>query len=81
MELNDIIALMQSADYKERFKGEYYYVKRTFDRLSTLLNKWDTGTLDFTPDCPRSIYDLQTRTMQDYIAVLEARAAIEGVTL
>lgn len=81
MELENIVALMQSADYQERFKAEYLYVKRTFDRLSAILEKWDAGTLDFTPDCPRSIYNLQTRAMADYIAVLEARAAIEGVEL
>lgn len=73
--------LMQSADYKDRFRAEYWYVKTTHDRLTALLQKWDTGTLDFTPDCPRSIYDLQTAAMKDYITVLEARAAIERVKL
>lgn len=81
MELTEITALMQSADYKKRFKGEYHYVKRNLDRLSVMLNKWDAGTLDFTPDCPRSIYGLQISAMSEYLAVLEARAKIEGVTL
>lgn len=37
--------------------------------------------LDFTPDCPRSLLELQVRAMTDYLAVLEARAKIEGVEL
>ena len=46
-----------------------------------MLKLWDSGKLTFTPDCPRSIYDLQMRAMNDYKAVLEARAKIEGVAL
>ena len=30
---------------------------------------------------PRSTYDIQIRVMHDYIAVLEERAIVEGVTL
>lgn len=81
MELPDIIKHIQSANYKERFRGEYHYIKRNYDHLNAILEKWDAGTLDFTPDCPRGIYDLQIRAMSDYIAVLEARAKIEGVNL
>jgi hypothetical protein len=46
-----------------------------------MLHDWDKGTLGFDPACPRSIYNLQIRAMDDYITVLEARAAIEGVDL
>ena len=46
-----------------------------------MLKLWDSGKLTFTPDCPRSIYDLQLRAMNDYKAVLEARAKIEKVNL
>lgn len=31
--------------------------------------------------CPMSIYDIQLRAMRDYLTILEARAAIEGVEL
>ena len=44
-----------------------------------MLTKWDAGTLNFTPTCPRSIYKLQVNAMEDYMAVLEARAAIEHI--
>lgn len=81
MELNETIKMMQSEDYKERFKAEYYQLKNRTEKLKAMLEKWDSGELNFTPTCPRSIYDLQIRAMIDYIAILEARAAIERITL
>lgn len=81
MELKDTATLMQSDDYKERFEAEYYQVVIRFEKLSAMLNKWDNGTLKFTPTCNRRLYNLQIKAMADYIAVLEARAIIEGVDL
>ena len=81
MELKDTIAGMQSQDYKERFKAEYYQVVIRFKKLVAMLEKWDKGKLTFTPTCPRGIYNFQIRSMADYIAVLEARAMIEGIEL
>lgn len=81
MELKDTIDLMQSEDYKERFKAEYQQNAIRFQKLRTMLEKWDNGELNFTPTCPRGVYDFQIRAMADYIAVLEARAAIEGIGL
>ena len=46
-----------------------------------MLHKWDNLKLDFEPDCPRSLYDIQVRAMTEYLAVLEARAKIENVEL
>ena len=46
-----------------------------------MLEKWDNGTLEFEPTCPRSTYNLQIKAMTDYIAVLEARAVMENVDL
>lgn len=81
MQLSETVEMMSSADYKERFKAEYFQVKIRYRKLTAMLEKWDRGELDFSPTCPRSIYRLQVRTMSDYIAILEARAAIEGVDL
>lgn len=81
MELKDTIKMMESADYKERFAAEYVQLAVRHKKLVAMLKKWDEGTLSFTPTCPRSTYDLQTRAMADYIAVLEARAVMEGVPL
>ena len=46
-----------------------------------MLEKWDNGTLEFKPTCPRSTYNMQIKAMEDYIAVLEARAVMEDVNL
>ena len=73
--------MMNSSDYKERFKAEYYQVVIRYKKLKAMLEKWDKGELNFNPTCPRSIYNMQIRAMTDYIAVLEARAVIEGVEL
>lgn len=81
MELKDTIEMMTSEDYKERFKAEYYQTKIRYGKLKYMLERWDDGTLDFIPTCPRSTYDLQISAMMDYIAILEARAVMEGVTL
>lgn len=72
---------MGSADYKERFKAEYCQTLIRYGKLKTMVENWDNGTLNFKPTCPRSLYDLQLKAMKEYIAVLEARAAIEGVDL
>ena len=81
MELKDTVEPMMSDDYKERFKAEYYQVKIRYEKLKYMLERWDNELLDFIPTCPRSTYDMQIRAMSDYIAVLEARAVMEGITL
>lgn len=70
-----------STDYKERFKAEYAQLVIRYEGLKGMLKKWDDGTLEFEPTCPRSIYNMQIKAMSEYIAVLEARAAIENVDL
>lgn len=81
MELKDTITMMQSTDYKERFKAEYWQLVVRYQKLKAMLQKWDNGELNFTPTCPRSTYNMQINAMTDYIAVLEARAVMEGVEL
>ena len=81
MELKDTVEMMNSEDYKERFKAEYYQVKIRYGKLKHMLERWDNELLDFVPTCPRSTYDMQIRATSDYIAILEARAVMEGITL
>ena len=80
-ELKDTVELMVSADYKERFKAEYWQLVIRQEKLAAMINAWDKGDLDFTPTCCRGLYNMQARAMADYIAVLEARAQIEGIDL
>lgn len=80
-ELKETVELMTSADYKERFKAEYEQVKIRFEKLKVMLDKWDNGTLEFTPTCNRGIYNFQIKAMGEYITCLETRAVIENVEL
>lgn len=81
MELKDTVEMMDSADYKERFKAEYQQVVIRYRKLKAMLDKWNNGELNFNPTCPRSTYNMQIKAMADYIAVLEARAVMENVDL
>lgn len=81
MNLSDTIGMMSSLDYKERFKAEYYQLVTRYRSLKSMLTKWDEGTLNFEPTCPRSTYNMQIKAMTDYIAVLEARAVMESIEL
>lgn len=80
-ELKETIELMTSTDYKERFKAEYEQVKIRFENLKAMLDKWDNGTLEFTPTCNRVIYNFQIKAMGAYIACLETRSVIENIEL
>lgn len=81
MDLQTITSLMLSQDYRERMKAEYYHLMNRKENLEAIIKLWDAGKLTFTPDCPRSIYDLQIRVMNEYAAILEARAKIENIVL
>lgn len=81
MEIKDTIEMMQSADYKERFKAEYVQTKIRYDKLHRMLIKADAGTLEFTPTCPLDLLKEQKAYMGNYLRCLEIRAEIEKVDL
>lgn len=81
MTLKDTVEMMNSDDYKERFKAEYYQLVTRYRGLKSMLAKWNKAALNFEPTCPRSTYDMQIKAMADYMAILEARAVIEGIDL
>ncbi len=81
MVLEETVEGMLSKDYKERFVAEYQQLLIRYEGLKKMLDNWDKGELSFVPTCPRSTYNMQIKAMADYIAVLEARAAMEGIDL
>lgn len=81
MKLSETAEMMNSADYKERFKAEYNQLVIRYNGLKSMLEKWDKGELSFFPTCPRSTYNIQITAMANYIAILEARAVMEGIVL
>lgn len=81
MELKDTVDLMNSEEYKDRFKAEYLQTKIRYDKLHQMLVKWDAGTLDFTPTCTKSQLLIQKRYMGEYLNILEVRAEVEGIDI
>jgi hypothetical protein len=81
MELKDTIEMMQSEDYKERFKAEYYQTKTRYDKLHKMLIKYEAGTLNFEPKCSLELLTEQAGHMGRYLKCLEVRAEIEGIQL
>lgn len=81
MDLKDTIEMMNSEDYKERFRAEYWQTKIRYQKLHTMLIKWEANKLDFTPTCPFELLREQKRFMGEYLNKLEVRAVIEDIEL
>lgn len=81
MDLMDTVALMESDNYKLRFKAEYLQTKIRYTKLHHMLIQYVAGTLDFEPNCPISLLEQQKSYMGNYLKTLEIRAEIEGINL
>lgn len=81
MELKDTIEMMQSDDYKLRFKAEYYQTKIRYNKLHAMIVKYEAGTLTFEPKCNIDLFKRQVSYMGEYLYTLEIRAEIEGIVL
>lgn len=81
MELKDTVELMNSEDYKDRFKAEYIQTRIRYNKLHDMLVKNEAGTLDFKPTTPIRILMEQKRHMSEYLRCLEVRAQVEGIAL
>ena len=81
MESKDIVEMMNSEDFKERFKAEYYQLLLRLDDLKSMLIKWENNMLDFEPKCSKETLENQVIFMQGYIGILRLRAKIEEIDL
>ena len=81
MQLKHTVELMNSEDFKERFKAEYYQLSLRLDSLIRMLIKWDNNMLDFEPKCSKETLENQVIFMQGYKGILKLRAEIEGIDL
>lgn len=81
MELKETVEMMQSADYKERFRAEYHQTKIRYEKLHRMIVKYEAHTLDFEPDCPIELLKEQAQHMGRYLFTLEVRAEIEDIEL
>ena len=81
MKLNDTVATMNSADFKDRMRAEYYQLVIRADGLDEMLKKYKSGKLTFTPKCNYELLYEQLVYMRQYQRVLECRAEIEDISL
>ena len=81
MKLKDTIVLMNSSEYKDRFKAEYFQLKNRIDGLTVMLQKYKAGTLPFIPTCPYELLNTQLSCMSMYALNLETRAHLEEIDL
>lgn len=82
MELKDTIELMNSQDYKERFKAEYLQLKIRKEKLSKLIIKQEEeGKFSLEPTCSIWLLKMQETTMENYLDILERRAKREKINL
>lgn len=91
-ELHETIECMTSADYKERFKAEYWQTKIRYEKLKKFNTRIEAAsavssetkrTIVEMPehDCPEWILSEQEKFMNDYLHMLEMRALIEGIDI
>ncbi|MGY3725009.1 hypothetical protein SAMN05421767_10629 [Granulicatella balaenopterae] len=81
MELSQTVEMMNSTDYKERFKAEYWQVKIRHDKLYKMVVKFEAGHLDFRPSCDIEFHKMQLDAMREYLYALEVRAELENIKL
>ena len=81
MELTDTVKMMNSSDYKERYKAEYFQLKIRYEKLSEMLDKYKNGKLDFTPTCSYELLFEQLIYMENYMHILEERSFIEKINI
>ena len=77
MQLKDTVEMMNSKDYKERFKAEFYQLLIRLDSLTSMIIKWENNMLDFEPKCSKETLENQFIFMQGYLGILRLRAEIK----
>lgn len=73
--------LMLSGDYRERMAAEWGQVKIRLEKLKKLLEDEKRGTLGFELTCPVTLLREQALVMQEYVDILDKRAALEGIRM
>ena len=81
MTLEEIFELCKSNDYKERTRGEYYFVKDKYNKLHAMIIRREAGKIDFTPNCPIEQWEAQEKAMGEYLHQLVIKANIENIQL
>lgn len=81
MRLNETVEMMNSEDYKKRFRAEYMQLAIRMEGLYVMLLKYKNDELTFKPKCSYDLLNAQYKAMDLYASYLEERAEIEGIDL
>ncbi|VTT11422.1 phage protein [Streptococcus gordonii] len=68
-------------NYKQRMIEEYKQLAERFIKLGRLIEKHNSGTLDFKLACPIELLEDQYCAMRLYLNLLIQRATIERIDL
>lgn len=84
--LSDTVNYMNSSDYKERFRAEYWQTKIRYEKLKNFCNKieanfYSKNVKEPEHNCTYDLLRSQQAAMGEYLHILELRAIIEKVDL
>lgn len=80
-DLNETTNMMNSSEYKDRFRAEFYQTETRCERLKNMLDKYLDGSLSFKPICPYNLLHEQYVHMCGYLECLKQRAELEKIVL
>lgn len=81
MKLSDTVQMMNSDDYKERFRAEYFQLINRIDSLGATLIQYRKGTLGHKLNCNIKVLDGQFHSMKTYATHLKEIAKLEDISL
>ena len=81
LKLSDTVAMMNSDDYRERFRAEYFQLLIRHHKLLDMCQKLDLCKLDFKPTCSSETYSEQLVLMSKLLVLMKKRAQIEGIDI
>ena len=68
-------------EYKKRFITEYKELEDRLTKLQRIIERFKDGTLDFTPDTPIEILEMQAHYMKQYLYCLKRRCIYEHIKI
>ena len=68
-------------DWQQRFLYEYEELADRAEKLHAILDKYDAGLLEFSPQTPIGVLRAQLSIMSAYMSILEERAEFEDIDL
>lgn len=72
---------VESGDYRERLKAEYFQTKSRMEKLHRMLIRYRADKIKYDIASPVFVLENQEQCMRQYLEVLEIRAEYENIDL